>query len=351
MRLVDIWRQSRQVPDRLSVLPVTSPWAGQSHLSGIVGDWPILPTVLTREVAMSVPAVARCRHLIAGTIAGLPLTLHRGDVDLPPAPWMDRTDVDTSPFHRMLWTIDDLIFTGWSCWSTVRDVDGVPLTMTRIPPDEWSFGASADGRTIVLIGDQPATPGTVCLIPGPHEGLVVYGQRTVAHSRLLLDAADRAAETPVPNVELHQTTDAPMSQDQVSALVTSWANARRGANGGVAYTNSAIEARFHGETNGQLLIEGRNAAAVDIARAMGIPASMIDATTATASLTYETTTGRNGEFITYGLGPYMSAVSARLGMDDVVPRGQSVRWDIADFTGPVEPGTLGTPDDTQGTDS
>ncbi len=348
MRFIDVWRQTRQVPDRLASVAVASPWAGPSPLAGIVADWDIPEGALTREEAMSVPAVARCRHLIAGTIGLLPMTLHAGDRELPSPPWMDRTDGAMSPYHRMLWTIDDLIFYGWSVWSVERGAEDAVLTMTRVPPDQWSFGQAPTGQTVVMLGDRPAEPGKVCLIPGPHEGLVVYGRRCVRHASLLVDAADRAAETPVPNVELHQTTDAPMSQDQILALVDQWAKARRGVNGGVAYTNSAVEARFHGQTNGQLLIEGRNAAAVDIARAMGIPASMIDATTATASLTYETTTGRNGEFLTYGLSPYMASVSARLGMDDIVPRGQSVRWDLSDFTSPAEPGKLEVPDDTAG---
>jgi hypothetical protein len=58
-----------------------------------------------------------------------------------------------------------------------------------------------------------------------------------------------------------------------------------------------------------------------------MPAAMVDATTAGASLTYETTAGRNAELLDYGLNLYMDAITARLSMDDVVTPTQSVRFD------------------------
>jgi hypothetical protein len=59
---------------------------------------------------------------------------------------------------------------------------------------------------------------------------------------------------------------------------------------------------------------------------------MADATNAGASLTYETTAGRNGQFIDYGVGLYMDAIAARLSMDDVVPRGQRTAFDVTQLT-------------------
>ena len=61
------------------------------------------------------------------------------------------------------------------------------------------------------------------------------------------------------------------------------------------------------------------------------PAAMADATNAGASLTYETTEGRNGQFIDWGVGLYMDAIAARLSMDDVVSRGQRVAFDTTEL--------------------
>ena len=70
-----------------------------------------------------------------------------------------------------------------------------------------------------------------------------------------------------------------------------------------------------------------------MARLVGLPASLVDATAAGASLTYETSAGRNQQAVDYGFAAYMAALAGRLSMDDVVPRGQHVAWDLSDLTG------------------
>ncbi|MCP2281072.1 phage portal protein [Nocardia amikacinitolerans] len=319
-----------------NALQVASPFSTYpNHLNQVV--WPdlvglenVLP--MSRVEAMAVPAMARARRIIAGSIARMPLRAYKGDDLLSAQPlWIDRTDGQVSPFHRMLWTVDDLLFYGWSLWGLSRDSAGLVISAARIPWERWEFDTF--GR--IVVDGELAADRDVCLIPGVDEGVLYFAQRAIRHAAKLIAAADKVADTPAANLELHQTTDAPMTQPEIDALVSAWAAARRGAHGGVAYTNHAIELREHGAPNEHLLIEGRNAAAVDIARAAGIPAASIDATGPTASLTYETTQGRNAELVDYGLAPYMSAVSARLGMDDMTPRGTRIAFDTEDFVGPA----------------
>ena len=333
----------------VSQLQIASPFAPQpSHLESWV--WADLfgqdvPLPLTRHEAMSVAPMARSRHLIAGTIARLPIRDYRIDtLTDPQPPWIDRTDCPTSPFHRMLWTVDDLLFYGWSLWQLGRGDQNQVLTAQRVPYELWDFD---DAGLILLDGEYPQHPELLCLIPGFHEGLLHFAKRTIRHGSNLVLGADRAAETPTPNLELHQTNDAKMTDGDIASLVSRWAAARRGKNGGVAYTNSAIEVKEHGHAAENLLIEGRNAAAVDIARSCGIPASMIDAD-AGSSLTYQTIEGRNREFIDYGLAPYLASISARLGMDDITPRGRRVAFDLEEYLGGI-PGTFGAQDDDAGT--
>lgn len=136
-----------------------------------------------------------------------------------------------------------------------------------------------------------------------------------------------------------------MTPQARDALVKSWAEARRGENGGVAFANQSIEVQELGKANTDLLVQGRNAAAVDIARAAGVPAMMIDAGTAgTGTITYRNQQARNTELVDYALAPYMAAIAARLGLDDVVPRGTAVAFDLTDLTSPTV-GDLDVPDD------
>lgn len=294
----------------------------------------VLPA--TRAEAMAVPAVAKGRHVVAPKIAGYPLHALRGSDPVEPAPtWTYRTDDGISPWHRMVWTVDDLIFTGWSLWAVSRGADRMVLNASRIGRDRWEF--TEDGS--VLIDKVPVPRASdVVLIPGPHEGILTFGAVTIRHAAELLTAAGIAGRVGSPTIDLHYTGDRDLSDDEIDALRDRWVEARAGLHGGVGYTNKLVEAREMGRTDPALLIEGRNASAVDCARIIGVAAGMVDATAPKASLNYETQAGRGLEHTEYGVEPYMEAIEARLSMDDVVPRGQRVAFDRSrDIETPIDP--------------
>lgn len=306
---------------------------------------------ITRAAAMAVPAVSRARLILANTVASIPLIAYQGATIAEQQPrWIDRTNGPVSPYHRMLWTVDDLFFYGWSAWAVRRDSDGAVIEADRIPWDDWQVNPDT-GRV-----EYQTTPGvweavaesSVIVIPGAHEGVLTDAETTIRHARELIANAAKATENPSAYIELHQTNDIPMTDAQVDRLIERWVAARRGENGGVAFTSSGVEVREHGAPLEQLLIDGRNAAAVDVARAAGIPASLLDATAPVASLNYENSNTKNRELIDYGLSAYMQPISARLGMDDVVPRGWRVAFDLRAFAGDGE--QYGAPDERSGPD-
>lgn len=329
--------EDRTNRSRAPITPgILSPFSDQSALQAIV--WADLTgqdsRLLTRDVAMTVPALARQRHLLCGTGARCPLVIMSGDVPAPAGPtWNTRTDGELSPYHRMLWTIDDLVFSGWSLWRAIRGARPAtggfgPLQHAdRIPLDRWE----TDELDRILVDGEYVANGEVILIPGPHEGILNFGAPALQRTLDNLQAAATAARNPSANVELHYTGDDP-DPAWGPALVASWAAARRGENGGVSWTNKWVEVHEHGTHESHLLIEGRNADAVDVSRLVSSPAAMADATSAGASLTYETTEGRNEQFIDYGAGLYMDSIAARLSMDDVVPRGQRTAFDVTQLT-------------------
>jgi hypothetical protein len=285
---------------------------------------------------MTLPAIARQRHLIAGTAARLPLTAREGDVQLASPVWATRTDREMSPFHRALWTYDDLIFYGWSLWDAIREGDEL-VAADRIARERW--GIDPAGR--VEVDGRPRSAASVILIPGPHEGILTFGAPAIRMALSNARAASRAARNPSAFTELHNTGEQQLDDTAIANLTRAWTEARNAENGGVAYTPQTIEVRNHGTHEGQLLIAGRNADAVDMSRLVSSPASMTDATNAGASLTYETTTGRNGEFIDYSLALYIGALDARLSMDDVIPAGQRIETDASSLQAPTQAGPLG----------
>lgn len=321
-------------------VPMESMWASPNHLISVTP--PDRPLSVNRRVAMGVPAVSRARRLIVGSVARCPLEARTGGERAENQPlWMTRTDGVQSPTFRMTWTVDDLLFYGWSLWGLERDYAGAVIRADRIPFELWGV----DGQGNVTVDQAIVDPAEVCLIPGPDEGLLTTSSPAIRHAVRLQRLAERSADTPAAQIDLHQTGGTPLSKPQIKELVQSWVDARRGENGGVAYTSETIDAREMGKTDPALLIEGRNAAALDIARAVGVPASMIDAAPAgTGNVTYRNAEARNAELVDYCLAPFMAAIAARLGQDDMVPRGWATAFDLADLTS-LKIGDLAVPDD------
>lgn len=86
-------------PGGLPVAEVASPWQPR-NLSTIVWN-EVFGTVnmpATRAGAMSVPAIAKGRHVLCPKIASTPLRALRGDAEVEPQPsWLYRTDDPVSP--------------------------------------------------------------------------------------------------------------------------------------------------------------------------------------------------------------------------------------------------------------
>jgi hypothetical protein len=307
-------------------LSIASPWSDASHLKPIVRTdiLQLQRRSITREEAIRIPALARSRLLIVATIPRLPLVAKDStgnETDIPA--WLVATTGPLSPFHRMLWTIDDLFFYGWSLWIVERDDSGAIIDATRAPYDTWEI----DDAGRIIVQGQRAAAEEVILFPGVHEGILSTATETLIEARDLAAAVQRAAYTPSAHTELHQTNDAPMTREQIDALIKRWADARRGQNGGVAYTPASVQVIEHGAAQEHLLLDGRNAAAVEVAGHAGIPATMIDATLSGSSLSYANTSARMSELITFGLSPFMAAVTSRLSQDDVTDPGVTIAYD------------------------
>lgn len=342
-------------------LPVTgpplqlgSPWADNSGLAAVLFSDIFgvdVPRPMTRAEAMAVPAAARARHIIATTVARTTMRAYRGDSTEPLAgaarpAWLERTDGVLSPFHTKLWTADDLVWFGWSCWSRVNGTDGYPLRTARLPMGSWSMDDQLrvkvdrnDGRGMVYVPDDE-----VILIPGPHEGLLSFAQDAIRHGGDLQRAAGRAARNPAAHVVLQQESGTPLPQESADAnvmtipkLVAMWVKARRGENGGVAYSPPNIKPTEMGTFDRHLVLDGRNAAAVDIARAASLPADMVDATTE-GSLVYQNRVDNDRRGLDYGIGAYMGAITARLSQGDVTPAGQRVAFDVEEWLDQTVPG-------------
>lgn len=318
-----------------STYPITSPWSS-SDLQRIVfedvygSDIP----VNTRSSAMAIPAIARGRNLIVSTISQFPLAAATAAGPVATPQWMTNSIDGASPQHRLAWTVDDLIFYGWSCWTRENYADGnFPRAVRRVNQGDWTV--NADNQVEVDGIPQPAD--AVILIPGLHEGILTFGASTLNDARSLYQIVRDRLASPLPNLDLHQTGGQQLTDAEIDTLLDRWALARKpgSSRAGVGYTSQHIEAKPLSSGDENLMIEARNAASLDLARLIGVTAGLIDATAPKASLNYETTSGRNQEFVDRDLALYMTPITARLSLDDVMPHGQRAVFNLADFTGPT----------------
>lgn len=301
-------------------------------------EWFGVPGLMvSRAMAMTIPAVAKARQLLVTQVARYPLRVYRAAALVEPQPfWPSRTDQDVSPWHRMAWTVDDLIFYGWSCWAVNRDTDGWPLTVERIPIENWEV----NGDRQVVVHGQVVSKDSVILIPGPFEGLLATASRTLVGGARLETSWINKAENPVPIVELHETGPDELAEGEPETMVADYLAARSDPKGTVAYTPNRIQLITHGQNDPQMFIDARNSLRIDVGGILGIPAALMDASLSTASLTYSTQEGQRNEFADYTLPYWMDPVAWRLSMDDVVPRGQRVRFDLSELTA-VQPTPIG----------
>lgn len=329
----------------MAATPLSSPWSTTSLTRVALADMLGVRTgAVTRADAMKIPAVVRGRGLICGTLSRYPLTLWRpnpadptGDSDeqLATPAWLASTKTGMSPLTRMLWTLDDLIFSGMSLWALARDENGQITDALRVEPGEWHV--DPDTRGVIVRGTPVTDPRSVCLIEGPQEGLVDLADDAVRGSRALSAAWQQRVESPVPLIMLEQTDENDeLDDDEIDELITDWEDARK--LGGTAFTPHGIKASVMGDVKTDLYVEGRNADRLDWGNYLQLPAAMLDGSMATATLTYSTSEGKRSEFVDYSLSYWASAVEARLSLDDMTGPGTYVRFDIRWLTNPTQPG-------------
>jgi hypothetical protein len=235
-------------------------------------------------------------------------------------------------------TFDDLYFHDCCLWMCERGTkqDGARfapiLNAWRVPITDWRVERMDDGRQRILVNERPVPSENVIYIPGPHggNGLLSSAKDTIRGARAIERAWVARVRTPIPPTLFEQTEQEIADDADVQGLVTKWSSARGNPEStATAFVPFGLRAVFPPiNDDSQMFIEGRNAVRLDIANFSNIPAGLLDGSTATASLTYTTTEGQKSSFHEQTLRFWTAPVEHRLSMDDIVPRGQRVRFDI-----------------------
>lgn len=320
---------------------IASPWAGTPRAQIVWSDiFGSEHQGVTRAEAMRVPAIVKGRALILGTLARQPLAKFKGETQVAADPWMYRTNSQVPPQTRMAWTLDDLIFYGHSLWMVERGAKHEILDAYRVPPEYWEITEDLQ----ILVDHKPVAQDGVIYFSGPQDGLLEMGRNGIRAAIAMETSWAQRVDGPVPIMELHQTdTTSTLTTEEIVELLDEWDYARK--NGGTAYTPFDVELKVHTGADENLFVEGRNASRIDVANWMALPGTMLDASRATASLTYSTTEGARNELVDYSIAFWATPIEARLSQDDVVARGTRTAFDMTYFSSHEQPTTGPTSED------
>lgn len=297
-----------------------------------------------RNAAMSVPTLARGRDLMASVIGSTKLCMYREmwneeeremeEEELAPRAWLRQPDPAIPYSTLMSWTLDDLFFYGRAFWFiTSRTQDGFPASYTRLPSsmiqtmDQSGPVWFAPSNEVYFQGGM-IDPKDLVQFISPIQG-IVYQSTNAVQTALKLEASRyRNAESSLPSGVLRQTGGEPLSAQELADLAQAFNAARR--DNQTAALNEFIE---YMETkalpDNMLMIESANYQALEMCRLGNIPPYLAGVNI--GSYSYQNARSAREDLYIFGARLYMDCVAQTLSMNNVLPRGTYVKFDIDEY--------------------
>jgi HK97 family phage portal protein len=295
-------------------------------------------TNTTRQLAMSVPSVARARNIICGTIGSLPLTTFNRITGqyVDPHRVINQPDPRVAGFVIYNWLAEDIWLYGAGYGQVLEmysSTDGGRVrAWTRVSPDRVTVdtdflnteitGYKVDGKSVPLQG-----VGSIIRFDGPDEGLLHRAGKTIAAAVYLENAAVNYAKEPAPTMVL-KSNGTNLTAERISALLSAWKTARQSRS--TAFLNADVNLEQFGfDPKSMQLAEARQYVALELARACGIPAYFLSAEQ--TSMTYSNAVTERRSLVDFSLRPILKAIEERLSLPDFVPNPVMVRFALDDF--------------------
>jgi HK97 family phage portal protein len=289
---------------------------------------------VSREEAVTVPSVMRCRNLIATTIGVMELKTYSKATkeEIPNLPWVNQLSKSAPNSVILTAVVDALIFYG-TAYLEVTEVyqdDNRParfdfVNNTRVQVQLNKLNTFVDFYTVDGRERPMSGIGSLVTIQSPIDGILHAGARTLRAAIDLEKAASVAASTPIPSGIL-KNNGADLPASEVSGLLAAWKRSR--AERSTAYLTSTLEYQPTSfSPKDMLYTESIASMATQIARLFNINAYYINADT-NSTMTYSNVQDERRQFVSLSLQPYVSAVENRFSMDDLSPITQFVAFDM-----------------------
>ena len=295
---------------------------------------PFQNAYIGRTEAMSVPALMRCRNLLAGTIGSIPLELYKKSTneEIGSPAWLEQPSYSQPRSVTIAWTVDSLLLYGQAFWKVVEVYaeDGRPsrfewiannrVTITLDSTNTFVRSYAVDGTTLPMDG-----LGSLVTFQSLSDGILNTGASTIRAAIDIQKAAAIAAATPMATGYI-KNTGADLDPKEVSGLLAAWRTARN--NRSTAYLTSTLEYTPVSFSPKEMMYsDAIFNLATEISRLCNVPAYYVSAD-ANNSMTYANVQDERKQFLTLSLQPFITAIEDRLSMDDITARGHVVKFDI-----------------------
>ena len=287
-----------------------------------------------RTEAISVPALMRCRNLLAGTIGAIPLELYKksSNEELGSPAWLEQPSYSQPRSVTIAWTVDSLLFYGQAFWKVVEvyQEDGRPsrfewiansrVTATLDKDNVFVKSYAVDGTTLPMDG-----LGSLVTFQSLSDGILNTGTSTIRAAIDVLKASAISASQPMPT-GIIRNNGADLDPKEVQGLLSAFKTARN--NRSTAYLTSTLEySPVSFSPKDMMYNEAIQNLATEIARLCNVPAIYVSADQ-NSSYTYNNVQDERKQFLQLSLQPFISAIEDRLSMDDITARGNVVKFDI-----------------------
>ena len=290
---------------------------------------------VSRNEAISVPSVMRCRNLIATTIGVMNLETYSKATkeELPNLPWVNQLS-KSAPNSVIITALVDALFfygVGYLEVTEVYQDDNRParfdfVNNIRVTVQLNKNNTFVDFYSVDGVERPMSGVGSLITVQSPIDGILISGARTLRAAIDLEKAVSVASSTPQP-AGILKNNGADMGEKEVAGLLAAWRSAR--ANRSTAYLTASLEYQPTSfSPKDMLYVDGLQNMATQIARLCNVPAYYISADTGNNSMTYANVQDERRQFVALSLQPYISAIESRFSMDDLTPNTHFVAFDM-----------------------
>lgn len=298
-----------------------------------------------RNKCMQIGTISRGRDLLASVVGSTPLEMYKCywddtkkemvEEEIAPRSWLKQPDPQLTYSSAMSWLLDDLLFFGRAFWwVSSRTADGFPASFTRLPAamvntldmtgPVFAFGTS---KQIYFQGAEIPYEDVIQFI-SPIQGIIYQSPQIVQTALQLQQSVLRNSQSSIPSGILKQSSGEPLDAASLGQLAESFNQAR--LNNQVAALNQYVDyIETKSDPSKMMLMEAMVEQSKEAARLCNIPFFL--AGLDVGAYSYNSNKGAREDLYVFGARPYMQCIQETLSMNNVLPNGTYVRFDIDDY--------------------